>query len=69
MTDKKKTEELKDAELDDVQGGGNMEIQKPAATKSGDGSVRTADGFLSSGHTTGSNILSSGHGTNNVKAE
>jgi hypothetical protein len=51
-----KTEQLSDIELDDVQGGGNMEIQKSANAKFADGSVRPAD----------NKILSSGHGTNNV---
>jgi hypothetical protein len=61
MTDKKKTEELNEQDLDAVQGG-NMEIQNLANAKTGDGSVRTADEFLSSGHTTGSNITGTGKG-------
>lgn len=64
MAKDKKTEELNEKDLDQVTGGDavkkwNLENSWPSKA-SADGSIRAADGFLSSGHTTGFNIKSGG---------
>ena len=59
MTDKKKpTEELSEQELDQVTGGAGATAETGSAE-----AKYTKDGFLSSGHTTGSNITKSGGGS------
>ena len=55
MTDKKQTEELNEAELDNVQGGVSLLLPAVQSVREApkESRSKTSKGFLSSGHSTG----------------